>query len=171
MKNEIVISFQDEVLQGNVLDVGFENYGVIYNTYKNNNNDFEVEYIDSNKNIIPINRNYYDICVLFLCFNGIMLKKNKKKFLYEISCYLKEDGYIYIWDVDKPVGNIINNEVKVIMSEDKVKKFEVKDYNLFKDSSESSIINLIEEYFDIMYARRLKEVYCIKARRKRRTQT
>ncbi|MDU7252170.1 MAG: class I SAM-dependent methyltransferase, partial [Clostridium sp.] len=32
--NEIVINMENEIFRGNLLDVGTDNYGIIYNIYK-----------------------------------------------------------------------------------------------------------------------------------------
>ncbi|WMJ79217.1 class I SAM-dependent methyltransferase [Clostridium sp. MB40-C1] len=168
MKEEIIISIKDEKLKGNLLDIGTLNYGIIYNIYKFNNDDFKVEYVDSKKNKIPISKECYDICTLFLTFSNIMFKKNKKALLEEIFSYLKDDGYIYVWDIDKKLGRILDSNVKVLMDDNKVKEFTIKDYNILKDSSEKSIFNLVNKYFDIIYAKKISKVYYIKARKKRR---
>ncbi|MCY6959030.1 methyltransferase domain-containing protein [Clostridium brassicae] len=168
MKEEIIISIKDEKLNGNLLDIGTLNYGIIYNIYKSNNKDFKVEYVDSKKNKIPISKGCYDICTLFLAFSNIMFKKSKRTLLQEIYSYLKEDGYIYIWDIDKKFGEILDGNVKVLMDNNKVKEFTIKDYNILKDSSEKSIFDLVNKYFDIIYAKKFSKVYCIKARKKRR---
>ncbi|WP_242845747.1 hypothetical protein [Clostridium novyi] len=101
LNNEIVINMEKKVFNGDILDIGMDNYGVIYNIYKKSNTDFNVEYIDNKKGLDFIKNNSYDICVMFLSFSSIMLKANKQKLVKKICDYLREDGLFYIWDLDK----------------------------------------------------------------------
>lgn len=168
MNEEIIFDFRDENFSGNVLDIGFYNYGIIYKIYKCGNEDFEIEYINGKKEEDSIKENYYDICILFLSLSSIILNVNKKTFIEDVIKYLKEDGYIYIWDIDKKRGEILNENIKILEPNEKVKEFCIKDYNVFKDNSETFVIDIISEYFDIMYAKRLNKGFCIKAHKKRR---
>ncbi|WP_242947048.1 hypothetical protein [Clostridium haemolyticum] len=82
MNNEIVINMKDQIFLGDILDIGSDNYGVIYKIYKNNNSDFNVEYLDNKEQFNEIKHSSYDTCVMFLSFSSIVLKSNKKK-IYE----------------------------------------------------------------------------------------
>ena len=55
---------ENEIFKGNLLDVGLDNQGIVYNVYKQFNDNINVEYIsgkDERKNIME---DYYDNCIL-----------------------------------------------------------------------------------------------------------
>lgn len=168
IEGEILINLENERFKGNVLDVGLSNYGIAYNIYKLSNKEFNVEYINGNDNNTNVEENYYDSCVMFLAFSSIMFKIRKKILVEEVFKYLKEDGYIYIWDIEKKYGKIFNGKIKVLMPDGKVKELEIKDYNIFKESSHKSTLELLSQYFDIIYSKNLNNIYYIKAHKKRR---
>lgn len=168
IEEEILINLENQRFKGNVLDVGFSNYGIAYNIYKLSNKEFNVEYINGNDNTVNVKENYYDSCVMFLAFSSIMFKIRKKALLEEVFKYLKEDGYIYIWDIEKKYGKTFNDKVKVLMPDRKVKELEIKDYNIFKESSQKSTLELLSQHFDIICSKSLRNIYYIKAQKKRR---
>ncbi|CAG7840212.1 hypothetical protein Z959_04865 [Clostridium novyi B str. ATCC 27606] len=168
MNNEIVINMKDQIFLGDILDIGSDNYGVIYKIYKNNNSDFNVEYLDNKEQFNEIKHSSYDTCVMFLSFSSIVLKSNKKKFMKKIYDYLKEDGIVYIWDIDKGYGRIFNNKIKVTMLNDVEKEINFKEFNILKNSSLNSIKDVLNNFFDIIESRCLNRVYYIKARKRRR---
>ncbi|MCY6370847.1 class I SAM-dependent methyltransferase [Clostridium ganghwense] len=168
MREEILINLQNERFSGNILDIGFYNHGIVYNIYKLNNKDFKIEYINGNDSISNVEESCYDSCVMFLSFSSIMFKIRRKALLEEINKYLKVDGYIYIWDIEKSYGKIFDNKIKVLMPHRKIKELYIKDYNIFKETSQKSTLELFRIYFDIIYSKSLNNIYCIKAQKKRR---
>lgn len=170
LNNEIVINMEEKVFNGDMLDIGMDNYGVIYNIYKKNNTDFNVEYIDNKKGLDFIKNNSYDICVMFLSFSSIMLKANKQKLVKKICDYLREDGLFYIWDLDKKYGRILNENVKVKISDDITKQIIFKEFNIFKESSYESTKNILNDFFDIIDFKCSDGGYYIKAQKRRRSE-
>ncbi|WP_242947049.1 hypothetical protein [Clostridium haemolyticum] len=86
----------------------------------------------------------------------------------KIYDYLKEDGIVYIWDIDKGYGRIFNNKIKVTMLNDVEKEINFKEFNILKNSSLNSIKDVLNNFFDIIESRCLNRVYYIKARKRRR---
>lgn len=170
LEEEILINLENERFKGNVLDVGFSNYGIPYNIYKLSNKEFNVEYINGNDNMASLEENYYDSCVMFLAFSSIMFKIRKKILVEEVFKYLKEDGYIYIWDIEKKYGKTFNDKIKVLMPDRKAKELEIKEYNIFKESSHKSTLELLSQHFDIISSKSLNNIYYIKAQKKRRSE-
>ncbi|EDS77434.1 class I SAM-dependent methyltransferase [Clostridium massiliodielmoense] len=170
MNNEIIINMEEEVLNGDILDIGMDNNGVIYNIYKNSNTDFNVEYIDDKNGLNFIKNNSYDVCAMFLSFSSIMLKANKKRFVKKIYEYLREGGVFYIWDLDKKYGRILNQSVKVKISDDMIKEIIFKEFNILKESSYESTKNILNDFFDIIDFKCLNGVYYIKAQKRRRNE-
>lgn len=168
MCNEIIINLEEKKLDGDVLDIGFSNYGIVYNIYKCNNQNFQVEYIKEEDKINSIEKGIYDSCVLFLSFSGIMFKAKRKSLLEKICAYLKEDGVLHIWDINKGYGKVFSKKIKVIFPDKKSKEISVNDMNIFKDTSKEGTVKLLNQNFHIIDCESLDYIYYIKAQKKRR---
>lgn len=159
---------ENEIFKGNVLDIGMDNYGIVYSIYKNHNKDFSTEYIGGSNDSNDIKENSYDICVLFLSFSSIMFKIRRKNLIDRIYSYLKDGGFVYVWDIDKGYGRTFLGNIKVILPEGKSKEISLKCINIFEDTSAESTIKLLKEGFNIIDYKPEDGVYYIKARKKRR---
>lgn len=168
MEKEIVISMEKEVFTGEVLDIGADNYGVVYSVYKSNNKNFNVEYIDGKDKVKNIKENSYDSCVLFLSFSSIIFRISRKILIEKIHNYLKDDGFIYIWDIDKGYGKTFYGKINVILPQGVSRKINVREINVLKDTSAKATLKLLEEYFSVIEAQCSDNIYYIKAQKKRR---
>ena len=92
MKKEAFINLEKEIFKGDLLDIGLSNHGIIYNIYKQYNDDSSVEYIEGKEEKIRIEEGVYDTCALFLTLSDIKLTHSKNKLIQDIYKFLKEDG-------------------------------------------------------------------------------
>jgi len=166
MKKEIFINMEKEVFIGDVLDIGFENHGIVYNLYKKYNEVTAVEYINGKEEKFHLKEGGYDSCVMLFSFNDIWFKKDKRKLLKEIFTYLKRDGYIYIWDVDKGFKSTYIANIKIFLPERKIREIKIRDINILKDNSKENMLKLMEENFDIVDFKVLNNIYYIKGKKK-----
>lgn len=166
MRKTVFINMEKEVFRGNVLDVGLENYGIVYNIYKQYNDDVNVEYVSGKEDQKNIKEEFYDSCILLFSFSSIWLKTNKKKFVKDIYRYLAKDGLLYIWDIDKGYRKVFNSLVKILVPERKLKEIKLRDLNVFKDNSKENTIKLLKDYFDILDLKSSDGIYYMKARKK-----
>ncbi|AVQ37268.1 hypothetical protein C7M56_00720 [Clostridium botulinum] len=169
--NEIVINMENEIFRGNLLDVGTDNYGIIYNIYKQYNEDSNLEYINGAEEKENIKEGYYDNCILLFSFSNIFFKKNRMSLIRDIYRYLKEGGNVYIWDIDKKLKETFNGKIKILLPGEKVKNISIKDLNLLKDSSIDTTIKLLDAYFEIKDLKSSDGVYYIKGKKKINTNT
>ena len=166
MKKEILINMEKEVFHGDVLDIGFENYGVVYNLHKMYNQVTTVEYINGKDEKVYLQKGGYDSCVLMFSLSSIWLSHDKQVLLTEIFNYLKEDGHIYIWDIDKGFKSTYIANIKIFLPERKTRDIKVRDLNIFKDSSKEKTLKLIEEYFQVVDFKVINNIYYIKGKKK-----
>ncbi|BDB02473.1 class I SAM-dependent methyltransferase [Clostridium botulinum] len=163
---EIVINMENEIFRGNLLDVGTDNYGIIYNIYKQYNEDSNLEYINGAEEKENIKEGYYDNCILLFSFSNIFFKKNRMNLIQDIYKYLKEGGNVYIWDIDKKIKETFNGKIKILLPGEKVKNISIKDLNVLKDSSIDTTIKLLDPYFEIKDLKSSDGVYYIKGKKK-----
>lgn len=167
-KQEIFINMEQEIFKGNLLDIGNDNYGIIYSLYKQYNEDNNLDYIYGREKKKKIEQEFYDNCVMLFSLSSIWTKYNKKHMFKEINKYLKEDGTIHIWDIDKGYGKLFNAKIKILLPNRKIKTIEIKDYNILKDTSKENLIKLLQHYFEIIDLRASDNIYYIKGRKKGR---
>lgn len=157
---------ENEIFRGNLLDVGTDNYGIIYNIYKQYNEDSNLEYINGAEEKENIKEGYYDNCILLFSFSNIFFKKNRMNLIHDIYKYLKEGGNVYIWDIDKKIKETFNGKIKILLPGEKVKNISIKDLNVLKDSSIDTTIKLLDPYFEIKDLKSSDGVYYIKGKKK-----
>lgn len=164
--SNIYIDLNSDMLTGDVLDIGFNNYGIIYNLYKQQNKDLSVEYLRGSEDKGCIEKQGYDNCVLLFSLSSIWLKINRKKLINDVYEFLKEDGIIHIWDTDKGYLKFFNRIIKLQTADSKLKDIRIADFNVFKDASQKSTIMLIEQFFEIIDLEAHDNVYYIKAKKR-----
>lgn len=167
-KKEIFINMEKECFKGNVLDIGTDNYGIIYSLYKQFNDDIAVDYIEGQEKKVEIPKGTYDNCVLLFSLNNIWLKHKRKNFIKEIYDYLDEGGLLHIWDIDKSYKKIFNGKIRIVLPNRSIKEINILDMNIFKDISKDSTIKLINQYFEIIDLKVSDNIYYIKGIRKGR---
>ncbi|WP_073011185.1 hypothetical protein [Clostridium amylolyticum] len=170
MGNGAIINLESFSFQGDVLDISYDNMGIIYNIFKSNESSSEIDYIDNGEKH-KMEKSSYDNAVIFFFLNSMMGNKSKVIFIEEIYEYLKEKGTLYIWDIDKKLNMSYKNNIKVILPQGNSKEFTLKDYNIFKDSSLKNTINILEPFFELEEYKAWDGIYFIRAKKKGRELT
>lgn len=162
MSKEVFINLEKEVFNGNVLDIGFKNQGIIYNICNEIDDQIAVDYILGEKDKNFIEKNFYHSCVMFFSLGKA---KNKKKFIEDIAAFIKLDGILYLWDIDKPRFKSLSLNIKVVEKSEKLKTIAVKAWNPFYDLSYKKMLELLKPYFQVIDLKYSNDIYYIKAKR------
>ncbi|MHC1683737.1 MAG: hypothetical protein AB6733_12390 [Clostridiaceae bacterium] len=165
MGEPVFINLENEVFKGDVLDIGTENYGIVYSVCKSNQNELAIDYLD-NQGVKRINEGQYDTCVVFFSFKDIILNMNKSKLIKKIFSSLRFSGTLHIWDIDKATKKPVDTAIKVALPDGIIKTIKIKDYNFIKSSSFKNIVKLLTPYFDIIESSKSNDVFYIKAAKK-----
>ena len=165
MKNEILIDLENVNIGGNILDIGFSNYGIAQSLFKNGADEVSVDYVEGKDAKKQIEEDFYDTCIIFFCLSGMGLKYSRKKILLEATKHLKLGGILHIWDLDKPRGKIFRGKLKVVLPGRVYKNIKITDLNIVKDTSFISMKQTVEKYFEIMEANSWDNIYCIKGKK------
>ncbi|MGH4121684.1 MAG: methyltransferase domain-containing protein [Clostridium sp.] len=167
MKREVFINLEKEIFKGNILDIGFSNYGIIYNICKQFIDDSNsVEYIEGKGDKTKIEEGAYDTCVLFFTLSDIKFTKSKEKLIKEVYKFLKEDGLLYIWDIDKGFAKIFNSRINIVLPDKSTKKINLRQLNLFKNSSKENTIKILKPYFEIITMKNSDNIYYMICKRR-----
>ncbi|WP_138206081.1 class I SAM-dependent methyltransferase [Haloimpatiens lingqiaonensis] len=162
---EKILDLHNIYLDGNVLDIGYKDYGIVYNLCKRQEENLDIDYVFG-EGEEALDEAKYDKCVLFFSLKNIWTNSEKEKafqFAWEV---LKDEGEIYIWDIDKGIKKTFNYKIKVIISENNIRVMNLIDVNPFNDNSKENIIKLLTSKFDIMDFDYNDEVFFIRARKK-----
>lgn len=159
--NNIFISLEKEIFRGNILDVGLDNSGVIYNVYKYYDEDLDVDYLEGQQSNETLKNNYYDSCILFFSLHNIVNSKEKKRLFESINGSLKSNGYVYIWDVDKKPLKLFKGNIKVSLPDKSLKDFKINCYNPFTNNSKEKIINVLKEFFEVLDIKHSDNIFSI----------
>jgi hypothetical protein len=168
VKKEVIINLQREELKGDILDAGLDNYGVIYNLLKDQNVDLNVEYVDKENDREFLQEGAYDTVTLFFSLSRFLLNFERKNIIKQLLKYLKSDGEIVVWDLDKKIGRAMSLDIKVLFPENRTKTISYSDYNVLKGASCDNTVKLLQRYFDIVELNLRDNIYYIKGRRKGR---
>lgn len=164
MGKTLIINLNDIKIQGDILDVSGEKNGVIYNISKEVEDEIalDVDYVDDN-NILKERK--YDAGTIFFNLNNIWSNRKRECLIKEVISYLKENGKIYIWDISKERGKIIDNKVKVVLPNEKVKQVELKNFNPMISCNFEEIKKILEKYCKIEETKVWEDIFYIKAER------
>lgn len=165
--SEIILDISDIDLRGDVLDVAFNNYKIIYDRYKENNKNFEVEYIFNKNKEELLDENSYDSCVLFFTLKDVFLRYSKKYIIDKIFNILRQNGKLYIWDIDKRYLKKFNRIINVKVSDDDIRSINIKCYNIFMNNSYNTIIRIIKQKFNIINVECRDGIFFIIAEKRR----
>lgn len=165
-RKEVFINMEKEIFRGSILDIGLQNHGVIYNIYKQYNEDLNIEYINGKDEEDNIKEEFYDNCILLFSFSSIWLGFNKRNFIRDIYKYLAKDGLLYIWDIDKGYGKIFDARIRILAPGNNLKEISVRDLNILKNNSKEKTIKLLQNYFDVLDVKSSDGMFYIKAKKK-----
>lgn len=165
----VFINMEKEIFRGDVLDIGFENYGIVYSVCKSFQDEIAVDYVDNIKEQGKAFKESYDSCVMFFSFREILFTHSKRRLIRNISRLLKPSGDLYIWDIEKKFKESVNKKVIVALPDKRVKEIEIKENNPIKDTTMTSTLKLLTSYFDIVDTKCANDIYYIKSKKKAMT--
>lgn len=164
MGKTLVINLENINLQGDILDVGERNFGIIYNISKEVEDELSLDYVNSDTKV-ELKSRKYDACTFFFDLNKIWTSLEKEKLIKEISSYIKENGEIFIWDINKERGKVFNNKIRVILPKGKIKEFTFRNLNVLLSSNIEEIKKILEKYFEIEETKAWEDVFFIKGKK------
>ena len=159
MIREVVLDMSNINFKGNTLDVGINNYGIIYNILKQTKNEISVDYYV--ENFSEEYRNQYDNGVLFFSLSQLD-KSETENVIKNIWSNVRFGGNIYIWDREKKRRETVNDKIKVLMPNENEKEIEFIDNSISSEFTINSSKKLLEKYFEIQETKVCDKIIFIK---------
>lgn len=166
MSKEIFINLEKEAFLGNVLDIGTENHGIVYDLCKGIDDNITIDYISGEEDKGKIEKDFFDSCVIFFSLFDIKSAYRKNNLIKDICTFLKKDGILYLWDVDKPRFKSIYIKLKVVVPNKGFRQVKINARNPLVDASCKTTCKLLKQYFNIIDLKQSDNIYYIKAQKK-----
>lgn len=156
-----IVNMRDVSFKGSTLDVGNDNYGIIYNILKNEDDEICVDYyVEGEHDNID---NTYDNGVLFFSLSSFSSKNEREEIIRDVWKKLKLGGSLYIWDREKNSKEIIDEKITVLMPKGKEKEFQFKNNSIFAEFKIFNFQKSLEKYFEIQEGGIYDKIIYIKA--------
>lgn len=160
MIREVMLDMSNINFKGNTLDVGIDNYGIIYNILKQTEDEISVDYYVEDFN--DEYRNQYDNGVLFFSLSQIN-KKNMDDVLKNIWNNIRFGGNLYLWDREKNKKETVNDKINVIMPNGEEKEIKFIDNSISSEFNIENTKKTLEKYFEIQETRVCDKILFMKA--------
>lgn len=161
MRKTLVIKIDDLKIDGDVLDAGEKNFGIIYELCKDSAKEISLDYVDKDNRKI-LKNSQFDICTLFFQLSKAWTYSERSRILKELKYYIRENGILYIWDINKSRGKTFDNKIKIVMPSKKIKDFDLKNQNIIIDSSLEQTKDIVKKYFIIDDVKMWEDIFFIK---------
>ncbi|GAA0070197.1 hypothetical protein UT300003_17200 [Clostridium sardiniense] len=161
MRKTLVLNFEDIKIEGNILDVACESLGIINSISEEAKSEIAVDYVEKEEESM-LQNSKYDACTFFFNLNTLWNINKREKLINEISDYLEKDGSIYIWDINKNIGELVDSKLKVLLPKGDIREYRIKNNNLFSSSSFEETKKILEKTFKIEETKVWEDIYFIK---------
>ncbi|MGL5649949.1 MAG: hypothetical protein ACRDDY_19120 [Clostridium sp.] len=156
MKKTILLNLSNLKIKGDVLDFSIDEFSLL---------DFKKEEINTRNEIALTVEDNYDTGILFFNLNKMIGRGKKEEVIERITNYIKKDGEIYIWDLNKNFGEIVDVELKVLCPNDKFKNVRIKTNNIFSCLNIEEIEKILEKNCIIEETKVWEDIFYIKAKK------
>ena len=160
MGKTIILNLSGVKLLGDVLDVG-ESYGVIYNISKDTIDEVCVDLLEGSIDEKSI-QGEYDVCTIFFYLSNLWRESARVQLINEVSKLIKVGGEIYIWDINKEMGEVSNNKVMAVLPSGKIKEFEFKNLNPLSTSNIDNTKKMLENMYSIKEEKLWEDIFFIR---------
>ena len=160
MGKTIILNLSGVKLSGDVLDVG-ESYGVIYNISKDAIDEVSIDLLEGDIDEKNFTKKY-DTCTIFFYLSNLWMESSRADLIKEVNKLIKVGGEIYIWDINKEMGEISNNKVMTVLPSGKIKEFEFKNLNPISKSNIDDTKKLLSDTYSIKEEKLWEDIFFIK---------
>lgn len=160
------IDLSNIVFSGNLLEVNDRYEGIIYNLFKNSNDEVAVDYLDNEEK--KAEKEFYENIVLFFHISTMRNEKDMEGLIKELCEYMNDEAQIFIWDIEKKRGKIFNGKLEFLLPNERKKEIIIKDINIAKKNESKQIEKILAPYFDIVEKNNWDEVFFLRGKKRGR---
>ena len=160
MKKTIILNLEDIKIEGDILDVSCENSGIVCSLSVDAKDEVALDSECDDVNVIKNKK--YNACTFFFNLSSLWTLNKKESLINEVSELLKEHGEIYIWDINKNVGELVDSKLRVLLPNGNIDEYNIKNNNIFSSSNYEETKSILEKTFKIQETKVWEDVYFIK---------
>ena len=120
MKKTLILNLKDIKISGEVLDVSKEDNEIISSLIVDNNDEIAIDL--SGENEASINDKEYGVCTIFFYLSSIWNTTKREMLIEDIYNKLEDNAKIYIWDINKNIGEFVDSKLKVLLPNEEMKE-------------------------------------------------
>ena len=164
MNKVLILNMEHLKLEGDILDVTSENAGVIYSLSKEVEEELSVDYVEEES---ELEKKKYDVCTFFFNLNNVNGGLKKESLIKKITESLKDNGSIYLWDMNKTRGEVVDYKIKVILPNNKIKEGVIKNLNPLISCNFEEIKKILSKYYIIKEEKHWEDVFFLNGVKKK----
>lgn len=164
MNKVLILNMEHLKLEGDILDVTSENAGIIYSLSKEVEEELSVDYVEEES---ELEKKKYDVCTFFFNLNNVNGGLKKESLIKKITESLKDNGSIYLWDMNKTRGEVVDYKIKVILPNNKIKEGVIKNLNPLISCNFEEIKKILSKYYIIKEEKQWEDVFFLNGVKKK----
>lgn len=164
MNKVLILNMEHLKLEGDILDVTSENAGVIYSLSKEVEEELSVDYVEEES---ELKKKKYDVCTFFFNLNNVNGGLKKESLIKKVTESLKDNGSIYLWDMNKTRGEVVDYKIKVILPNNKIKEGVIKNLNPLISCNFEEIKKILSKYYIIKEEKQWEDVFFLNGVKKK----
>ncbi|WP_297629794.1 hypothetical protein [uncultured Clostridium sp.] len=159
MKKTLMVNLSGFKIEGDIIDFSLEEFSLLDCNSNEEQNEKCSEIALTNEEEL------YDSGIIFFNLNKIWNPIKREDILNDMMGKIKKDGYIYIWDLNKSFGEVVDVELKVLCPDGKFKNVNLKTNNIFSSLSIEEIEKSLEKNCIIEETKVWEDMFYIKAQK------
>ena len=164
MNKVLILNMEHLKLEGDILDVTSENASVIYSLSKEVEEELSVDYVEEES---ELEKKKYDVCTFFFNLNNVNVGLKKESLIKKVTESLKDNGSIYLWDMNKTRGEVVDYKIKVILPNNKIKEGVIKNLNPLISCNFEEIKKILSKYYIIKEEKQWEDVFFLNGVKKK----
>lgn len=160
MKKTLILNLKDIKISGEVLDVSREDNEIISSLIVDNTDEIAIDL--SEKNEASINDKEYGVCTIFFYLSSIWNTTKREMLIEDIYNKLEDNAKIYIWDINKNIGEFVDSKLKVLLPNEEMKELKIKNNNIISSSNLEECKKILEKKFKIEETKVWEDIYFVK---------
>ena len=164
MNKVLILNMEHLKLEGDILDVTSENAGVIYSLSKEVEEELSVDYVEEES---ELEKKKYDVCTFFFNLNNVNGGLKKESLIKKVTESLKDNGSIYLWDMNKTRGEVVDYKIKVILPNNKIKEGVIKNLNPLIRCNVEEMKQMLSKYYIIKEEKQWEDVFFLNGVKKK----
>ncbi|MEG1002554.1 hypothetical protein [Clostridium sp.] len=160
MKKTLILNLKDVKISGDILDISKEENNIISRLVVEENDEIAIDSVEEEND--DLNNKKYGVCTFFFNLSSIWNTTKREMLIEDVYNKLQDNAEIYIWDINKNIGEFVDSKLKVLLPKEEIKEYKIKNNNLISSSNVEECKKILEKKFKIEETKVWEDIYFIK---------